>query len=148
MKVLIDADACPVTNIAIAMAVKREVEVLLVCDCAHYFQREGAQTITVLRGADSADYRLANLAQAGDVVVTQDYGLAAMCLARGTYAISQNGLVFTENNIDGLLEQRHQAAKLRRSGGRIRGPAKRTRTLDEAFEIAFGKLLEEAKPLK
>lgn len=81
-RLLIDADACPVVEIALRVARARGVEVLLVCDDAHEMRREGARTVTVARGADSADLRLVNLLEPGDIVVTQDYGLAALCLAR------------------------------------------------------------------
>lgn len=141
MQLLIDADACPVTDIAIATARQFGVDVVLVCDFAHEMHREGATTITVLRGADSADFRLVNLLAAGDVVVTQDYGLAAMCLARGAQAISQNGLLYTSDNIGGLLGQRHEARKLRMGGKRTRGPRKRTSEQDEAFAQALSALL-------
>ena len=74
-RLLIDADACPVVEIALRAARARGVEVLLVCDDAHEMRREGARTVTVARGADSADLRLVNLLELGDIVVTQDYGL-------------------------------------------------------------------------
>ena len=89
-RLLIDADACPVVEIALRAARARGVEVLLVCDDAHEMRREGARTVTVARGADSADLRLVNLLEPGDIVVTQDYGLAALCLARAACVLDQN----------------------------------------------------------
>ena len=83
VKLLVDADGCPVTDICILKAKERGMEVLLVCDTAHILQREGAQTLVVEKGADSADFALVNRVNRGDIVVTQDYGLAAMCLSRG-----------------------------------------------------------------
>lgn len=91
MRVLIDADGCPVLGCAIRVAKRFGVPVLLLCDTAHEFTREGAQTITVSKGADSADFALVNLLHPGDAVITQDYGLAAMCLARGALPIHQDG---------------------------------------------------------
>ena len=82
MRVLIDADGCPVVNETISVSRRAGAECLILCDTAHHFEREGARTLTVSKGADSVDFALVNLVQAGDVVVTQDYGLAAMCLAR------------------------------------------------------------------
>jgi len=137
----IDADACPVVDIAIRTAVKHGVKVTLVCDDAHHMQREGAETITVLRGADSADLRLVNLLSRGDIAVTQDYGLAALCLARGAETLDQNGRVYTNENIDSLLGMRHISAKARRAGGRMKGPPKREKWQDEAFEKALDELL-------
>ena len=145
MQLWIDADACPVVEIAIRTAARCGVEVTLVCDDAHHMQREGARTITVSRGADSADLMLVNLLSAGDAVVTQDYGLAALCLARGARPVDQNGRIYDENNIDSLLGMRHVAAKVRRGGGRLKGPSKRTREQDERFAQTLEKMLEDRR---
>ena len=143
MHLWIDADACPVVDIAIRIAGKYQVPVTLVCDDAHYMQREGAQTITVARGADSADMMIVNLVHRNDVVVTQDYGLAALCLARGAGALDQNGRIYDENNIDSLMGMRHIAKKVRHAGGRLKGPPKRTKDQDEWFERSLERLLGE-----
>ena len=97
------------------------------------------------RGADSADFALVNRVQSGDVVVTQDYGLAAMCLARRARVLHQDGHEYTPENIDGLLAFRHEARKLRRAGGRTRGPAKRTPAQDEAFRALLARVLAGEK---
>lgn len=141
MQLWIDADACPVVNLAIRVAARHGVEVTLVCDDAHHMQREGARTITVSRGADSADLMLVNLVHKGDCVVTQDYGLAALCLARGARPIDQNGRIYDENNIDSLLGMRHISQKVRRAGGRMKGPSKRTKEQDDWFEQALESVL-------
>lgn len=141
MQLWIDADACPVVNLAISVAARHGIPVTLVCDDAHYMQREGARTITVSQGADSADLVLVNLLKPGDAVVTQDYGLAALCLARGAYPLDQNGRIYTNDNIDSLLRMRHVAAKVRRGGGRLKGPPKRTKEQDQWFEQALNELL-------
>ena len=83
MKILIDADGCPVVDICIKSSKRHGIECLILCDTSHIFEREGAKTVTVSKGADSVDFRIVNLLERGDIVVTQDYGLAAMCLARG-----------------------------------------------------------------
>lgn len=141
MQLWIDADACPVVNLAISVAARHGIPVTLVCDDAHFMQREGARTITVSQGADSADLVLVNLLKPGDAVVTQDYGLAALCLARGAYPLDQNGRIYTNDNIDSLLGMRHVAAKVRRGGGRLKGPPKRTKEQDQWFEQALDELL-------
>lgn len=143
MHLWIDADACPVVNEAIKAAAKYDVGVTLVCDDAHWMQRDGAETIVVARGADSADLALVNRVSRGDLVVTQDYGLAALCLARGARALDQNGRVYDENNIDSLLGMRHVAARVRRGGGRMKGPPKRSREQDEWFVQSLEKMLKE-----
>ena len=142
MRVLIDADGCPVVDLALAACRRRSVPCLLFCDTAHVFAKPGAETITVSQGADSADFALVNRAAAGDVVVTQDYGLAAMCLARGAAPICQDGLEYTDGNIGGLLAQRHTAKRIRRAGGRLKGPQKRLPEQDRRFSEAFGRLLD------
>ena len=141
MRILIDADGCPVVNQAIRLGKRAGLEVILLCDTSHVFQREGARTITVSKGADSVDFALVNLLAPGDVAVTQDYGLAAMCLARGARAISQDGMEYDDENINALLLARHTAKKIRNAGGRLKGSPKRTSKQDQAFEEAFARLI-------
>ena len=141
MRVLIDADGCPVVQLAVQCAKRHGVAVTLVCDSAHWFDLPDVETITVPKGADSADFRLVNMLHAGDVVVTQDYGLAAMALARRAHVLNQSGLIYTDENIDSLLLTRHTSRKLRNAGVRMKGPSKRTKEQDEAFLSAFERLL-------
>lgn len=133
MRILIDADGCPVVDLTIGLAREFGLECIILCDTAHYFNREGARTVVLSQGADSVDFALVNMVRAGDIVVTQDYGLAAMCLACSSKPLNQNGMRYHDGNIDGLLASRHAAQKVRRGGGHTKGPAKRTRAQDEAF---------------
>lgn len=142
MKVLIDADACPVVDIALRLCVKHGIPCLLLCDTAHACYREGAQTLIFDKGSDSVDFALVNRVTAGDIVITQDYGLASMCLAKTARVIHQDGWEYTEYNISGLMEQRHAAKKHRLAGGRTKGPSKRTKAQDEAFTKAFQQMLQ------
>ena len=141
MTILIDADGCPVVDITVKVAAQHKVSCVIVCDTSHVFEKTGAKTITVSKGNDSVDFALVNMVRPGDVVVTQDYGLAAMCLARKAVPINQNGIVYTNDNIDALLHERHEARKVRMSGGRLKGPSKRTKEHDAAFETALRRLL-------
>ena len=134
MKVLIDADGCPVVDMTVKLCGKYRVSCIILCDTAHEMQREGAQTLTFDKGADSVDFALVNRVSAGDVVITQDYGLASMCLAKQAKVLHQDGWEYTEYNIGALLFQRHESKKYRAGGGRVKGPSKRTRQQDEAFE--------------
>ena len=145
MRLFVDADACPVVPQCLEEAGRAGVPVTLVCDQAHRMERPGAETVTVSQGADSADFALVNRVQPGDVVVTQDYGLAAMCLARRARVLHQDGHEYTPENIDRLLAFRHEARKLRRAGGRTRGPAKRTPAQDEAFRALLVRVLAGEK---
>ena len=141
MSIFIDADGCPVVDITVRLATKANVNCTIICDTAHIFEKPGAKTITVSKGSDSVDFALVNMVAKGDVVVTQDYGLAAMCLARGAVPISQNGMVYNDSNIDALLMQRYTAKKIRMAGGRTKGPAKRTPAQNQVFEDALQKLI-------
>ncbi len=142
MTIYIDGDACPVIEQTLAVARARKIPCVILCDTAHLIRREGVTTITVDKGADGVDFKLVNLLQAGDLAVTQDYGLAAMCLAKGAHAIHQNGIVYTNENIDSLLHSRYLSGKIRAAGGRTKGPAKRTAEQDQAYVTALQQLLE------
>ena len=142
MKLLIDADACPVTDIAISLCRKAGIPCIIVCDTAHWISREGATTVVIDQGADSADFAIANRVTPGDIVITQDYGLASMCLARQAKVLHQDGWEYTPWNIDALLLQRHEARKHRAAGGRIKGSSKRTREQDQSFYAALQTILQ------
>lgn len=144
MKVLIDADACPVTNITAALCEKNGVHCILLCDTAHVMNRQGAETLIFDKGADSVDFALVNRVLPGDIVITQDYGLASMCLAKKARILHQDGWEYTEDNIQALLFQRHAAKQHRMAGGRTKGPSKRTAAQDKAFEAAFLQLLQQS----
>jgi len=141
-RILVDADTCPVKDIVLRMAKCRNIPVTMVIDTSHELDDGYSAVITVDKGSDSADYVIANMATYHDIVVTQDYGLAAMTLAKGASAIDQNGMVYTSENIDSLLDRRYIGQKIRRGGGRTKGPKKRTKEDDERFEAAFGKMLD------
>lgn len=145
MKLLIDADGCPVVDIAVRLARKHHLECRIICDTSHEFHKEGAVTVTVSKGADSVDFALVNLLHKGDVVITQDYGLAAMCLAKGAVPVHQDGMIYNDGNIEGLLSWRHKAKKIRNAGGRLRGNAKRKPEQDAAFETALINILAAAE---
>ena len=142
MKVLIDAAACPVVDITLRLCAKHSIPCLLLCDTAPACYRDGAETLIFDKGADSVDFALVNRVSPDDIVITQDYGLASMCLAKAARVIHQDGWEYTENNISGLMEQRHAAKKHRLAGGRTKGPSKRTKAQDEAFAKAFQQMLQ------
>ncbi len=142
-KVLIDADGCPVVDHAVRVAAIFQWKCIILCDTSHYFLKDGAETITVPKGADSVDFALVNMLEPGDVVITQDYGLAAMCLARQAVPVNQDGMIYDHSNIDGLLMARHTARKVRNAGGRLRGSKRRPKEKNEEFEKKFRSLLEQ-----
>ena len=145
MTVFIDADGCPVFDIAVKLSKEAGVDCVIICDTSHAFEKAGAKTITVPKGNDSVDFKLVNMLKKGDIAVTQDYGLAAMCLARAAIPINQDGMIYNDGNIDALLMQRHTAKKIRMAGGRLKGPAKRTQEQNVAFELRLKYLLSQIR---
>lgn len=145
MKVFIDADGCPVVNETVSLCREFKKECTIICDTSHSIEKDGAQTIVVEKGSDSADFKLVNLLSKGDVAITQDYALAAMALSRGARIINQNGLEYTDKNIDSLLMSRFIAKKVRNSGGRLKGPSRRTKGQTESFVKKLREILEESE---
>lgn len=144
MRVFIDGDGCPVVDIAVQLCRKYNVSCYIFCDTAHELHRDGAQTFTFDKGADSVDFAIANRVASGDLVITQDYGLASMCLAKGARILHQDGWEYTQWNIDALMFQRHESRKFRMSGGRVKGPQKRTQQQDSAFQESCLKIIQNA----
>ena len=142
MKILIDGDGSPVIDIAISVAKKFNIEVVIMCDTSHIFNKEGAKTMVFSKGADSVDFALINYLEKEDIVITQDYGLAAMAMNKASYVINQNGMIYNDENIDRLLYSRHISKKIRKSGGKTKGPKKRTKEDDINFEKTLNEILE------
>lgn len=146
MRILVDADACPVVRVAEKIARQYSVPVTLLCDTNHVLSSDYSEIRVIGAGADAVDFALINLCGAGDIVVTQDYGVAAMALSKKAFAIHQNGKRYTDNNINSMLNQRYLAHKERRATGKnhLKGPKKRTAEDDVNFREAFEALLREA----
>jgi uncharacterized protein YaiI (UPF0178 family) len=145
MTIFIDADGCPVVDIVVSLAKQYKTECVILCDTSHIFRKDGAKTITVSKGADSVDFALVNMLHAGDIAVTQDYGLAAMCLARKALPINQDGVVYNDENIGSLLQARYAAKKIRNAGGRLKGPRKRTPEQDARFKAQLEEMLKHSR---
>ena len=142
MKILIDADGCPVVDITLALGQQFGIPRLILCDTAHFFQRPGAETLVFDKGADSVDFSLVNRVTPGDIVITQDYGLASMCLSRNARILHQDGWEYTRDNIDALLLVRHESRKNRAAGVRMKGAKKRTPAQNAAFDQCLRALLQ------
>ena len=149
MKIFVDADACPVVEIVENIATKYNIPVTLLCDTNHVLTSDYSEVIVVGAGADAVDYKLISICHRGDIVVTQDYGVAAMALGKGAFAIHQSGKWYTNENIDQMLMERHLNKKARRASSRnhIKGPRKRTDEDDQRFAESFEKLLRKANNL-
>ncbi|MBR0407930.1 MAG: YaiI/YqxD family protein [Clostridia bacterium] len=145
MMIYVDADACPVTRIAEDIARKHGIPVTLLCDTNHVLTSDYSAVKVISAGADAVDIALINLCQRGDIVITQDYGVAALVLGKGARVIHQSGKWFTDENIDGLLMDRHLAKKARRSSKHhLKGPAERTEEDDKRFAESFERMIQEA----
>lgn len=146
MQIFVDADACPVTRIVEQTARERGIPCSLLCDTNHVLSSDYSEIKIIGAGADAVDFALINLCHKGDIVVTQDYGVAAMALGKGAYAIHQSGRWYTNENIDRLLMERHMAKKARMGKGKhhLKGPEKRTQEDDDRFRESFEKLVEMA----
>lgn len=148
MKILVDADACPVKELIIGCAKKYELEVIMVSDVAHmlFYNEPFITSITVDKGADSADLAIANRTKEGDICITQDYGLASLLLAKKATVLHHNGFFYTLENIDRMLFERHLSREMRRQkksrGGHVR---KRTKEDDEKFLTALERAIENGK---
>lgn len=140
LKIYVDADACPVKDIIIAESRNADIPVVLVTSFSHFSNAEqpsGVEIIYVDSGADAADYRIMKLAAKGDIIVTQDYGLASLALAKGCTVLHHTGYSYTNENIDQLLQSRYLSAMARKSGKRTKGPKPFTAEDKEKFRELF-----------
>ena len=146
MNIYVDADACPVVSIVEEISKKYNISVTLLCDTNHVLHSEYSEVVMVGAGADAVDYKLISLCHRGDVVVSQDYGVAAMALGKGAFAIHQSGQWYTDENIYQMLMERHLNKKARRASHKnhMKGPKKRTEEDDERFRQSFEKMVQKA----
>lgn len=144
--VLVDCDACPVVKLVEKLAKEFNIPVTLLCDTNHVITSDYSEVKVIGQGADAVDFALITLCRKNDIVVTQDYGVAAMALGKGAYCIHQSGKWYTNENIDQMLMERHLAKKERRSNKKnhLKGPKKRTVEDDEHFAESFRRLIKEA----
>lgn len=147
MKIIVDADACPqnALQICISLGKKYAVPVWTVASFNHNIVSD--HHVIVDSDSQAADIKVVNLTEAGDIVVTQDWGLAAMVLGKSAYCLSPVGREYRVDTIEFLMEEREVKAKLRRSGSRTKGPSKRTGNDDRNFETILRQILERTLPL-
>ncbi len=145
MRILVDADACPVKEIIEEIAAKMQIPVIMFIDTSHILYSQYSQIISVSKAPDAVDFALINRTDRGDIVVTQDYGVAAMALGKGAYAIHPGGKIYSDTNIDIMLLERDIAKRCRSTGERIRNHSKkRTSEDDTRFTNSFAKLCKSA----
>lgn len=141
VKILVDADACPrsVLQICIKTGHKYDVPVWTVASFNHNIESDNH--VVVGNASQEADLKIMNLCTDGDIVITQDWGLAAMVMGKGAQALGPAGRIYKAEMMDFMLEEREVKARLRRGGGRTKGPKKRTTEDDKHFEYTLIKCL-------
>jgi len=144
MRIIIDADACPkaVKKICEDQSRKHVIELIMVVDEAHEIYGDFT-VIKVVQGMDSVDHKIITTCIEGDIVVTQDYGLASILLQKASGVIHPKGFLYTIFNIESLMFQRHMGQKIRKAGGRTKGPKKRTGNEDKEFEKILISIIEK-----
>ncbi|NLJ90046.1 MAG: YaiI/YqxD family protein [Clostridiales bacterium] len=145
MRILVDADACPVKNIIEKVAKIFSIDVIMFIDTSHVLESNYSKIIQVDQGKDAVDLAIISSTKKGDIVITGDYGVASLVLSKGAYAISFNGMYYTNQNIDRLLFERHLSSSIRRSGKKSGHIKKRSVNMDVNFENALYKLCESIK---
>jgi uncharacterized protein YaiI (UPF0178 family) len=143
MRIIVDGDACPGKDLIEKAAKEYNLEVIIYCDMNHVIKSSYSKIVYMDSGFQSVDIAVANETIALDIVVTQDYGVAAMCLGKKAFAISPKGNVYNNENIDRLLFERHLSAKVRKGGGRTASHKKRNTDDDERLYKNLIKLIKE-----
>lgn len=142
MRVLVDADACPVKEIILEECKRYNIDLYMYFDNSHIYNDDYSKVIIVDKSKDSVDLKIINDLDKDDIVVTQDYGLAAIVISKNAKAINNNGLIFTENNIDKLLFERFLGVKNRRAKIKTKNIRKRNIEMDDNFRKNFLKLIK------
>ena len=142
MRIIVDGDACPGISIIENIARQYKLDLILYCDINHYINLEYGEVKVVDSGFQSVDMYILNVCREKDIIITQDYGVAAICLSKKSYVINPKGYYYNEENIDRLLEERHISQKIRRAGGKTNNPKKRTKDDDIRLEKNLLKLIE------
>ena len=129
MKIIVDGDACPGISIIVKIAKEYGLELIIYCDIHHFIIVDYGEVKVVDSGFQSVDMKVANECREGDIVVSQDYGVAAICLGKKASVINPKGYIYTDDNIGAMLEQRHLSQKIRRSGGKT--PNAKNRSVED-----------------
>lgn len=147
MKIFVDGDGSPVKETVIEVAVEKALDVVIVTSVdlgGRRIIKKNVSFVYVDKGADAADFKIVQLIKKGDLLITQDYGLASLVLPKGVLVLHQLGYQYTKENIDGLLEQRYFSGQIRRKGGRTKGPKPFTDKDRTMFKQALIELVERS----
>lgn len=145
MRIIVDADACPVKDIIIEQTSNKQIPVILVSSLAHFSNAiypKNVSTVYVEHGADAADFKIVQLVKASDIIMTQDYGLASLLLGKDCRVIHHTGFEYTSTNIDSLLQSRYYSAMARKSGQRTKGTGPLNDKDKSQFKNLFTNLIQ------
>ncbi|WP_195986820.1 YaiI/YqxD family protein [Clostridium sp. D53t1_180928_C8] len=134
MKIIVDGDACPGISIIEKIANSHSIELIIYCDIHHFITINYGEVRVVDSGFQSVDMKVVNECNSGDIIISQDYGVAAICLGKKARVISPKGYIYTDGNIESMLEQRHLSHKIRRGGGKTPNAKKRTIEDDDRLQ--------------
>ena len=147
MRIFIDADACPVENEVITLAEVYNKEVVIVKSFSHFSHKElpsFVETVYVDKGPEMADMKIMQLTKKDDIVITQDYGLAALCMGKGCRVLHHKGFEYTTGNIDRLLTMRHAGQMARKAGHKTKGPKALTDKDKDKFKSILESILNNS----
>ena len=142
MRIIVDGDACPGISIIEKIAKSYKLDLIVYCDINHYIALDYGEVKIVDSGFQSVDMYVVNACIKNDIVISQDYGVAAICLGKEAFVINPKGYNYTDKNIDRLLEERHISQKIRKAGGRTNNPRKRTKEDDIRLKTTLEKIIE------
>lgn len=144
--VLVDADACPnqIKKAILEISNFYEYKVFFIASYSHATdQYRNAEWILVDSEPEAVDMYIVNHSIEGNVVITQDHGLASLLVSKGVYVISPRGKRFTDEEMPSLLQSRYYSSKLRRSGHRTKGPSRFTQEDAERFSESFKNIFSD-----
>lgn len=142
MRIIIDGDSCPVIEETKEIAQNNNNKLIIFCDYNHNINSSYGEVKKVDQSFQSVDMEIVNFVQKGDIVITDDYGLASLVLSKKCLVINSKGMIYNNNNIDNLLMRRHINKKIRRAGGKHPSPSKRTKKDNKVFKKNLLKLIE------
>lgn len=141
MKILIDGDACPVLEIVLNSAKIYDLDALIFADTCHQLRANYGEIIIVDKGSEAVDFAILSKCAPGDIILTNDYGLAALALAKKCFVLNFRGIEYTNDNIDRLLLERY-LFKRARSKGRLQVKHSPRPKFEGNFKTNFEKFME------
>jgi uncharacterized protein YaiI (UPF0178 family) len=122
IRIFVDADACPVKQEIVQAGTGFHVDIYFIASYAHQSESHSGNWIYVDSFKDQVDFYIYKHVRKGDIVVTQDMGLASLLVKQGVRVLSPRGTILRDEQMDTILYNRYMSAKLRRNGTYTKGP--------------------------